>query len=150
MLCFKCPMSMFAYIYLKKCLTRKRLPNFLTITYFPGEKGKKKGGRKGHSYSILRPTYTHEAIMKLQELGHIKYVISQNCDGLHRLSGIPESKISELHGNVFVQKCEKCETRYTFPRSYRVYREGANFPSKKCKRCHIDHRTGRKCEKKVK
>jgi NAD-dependent SIR2 family protein deacetylase len=33
------------------------------------------------------------------EMGILKYLISQNTDGLHRLSGIPAEKISELHGN---------------------------------------------------
>ena len=39
------------------------------------------------SYDELRPTYTHEALCKLIETGHLKYLISQNTDGLHRLSG---------------------------------------------------------------
>ena len=57
------------------------------------------------------PTYTHEAICKLIDMGIMKYLISQNTDGLHRLSGIPAEKISELHGNGFEEKCEKCKTR---------------------------------------
>ncbi|KAI0241331.1 NAD-dependent protein deacetylase SRT1 [Lamellibrachia satsuma] len=50
------------------------------------------------SYEALRPTYTHEAICKLVQLGYLKHVISQNTDGLHRLSGIPVEQLSELHG----------------------------------------------------
>ncbi len=42
---------------------------------------------EGVAYEKLRPTYTHEALSKLIELGHIKHVISQNGDGLHGLSG---------------------------------------------------------------
>ena len=63
------------------------------------------------TYESLRPSYTHEAIAKLVEMGHIKHVISQNTDGLHRLSGIPRDKLSELHGNSFHEKCEKCGAR---------------------------------------
>ena len=48
----------------------------------------------GIDYEQLRPTYTHEAIMLLLEKGYIKYVISQNGDGLHRLSGI--TKVSGI------------------------------------------------------
>ena len=41
----------------------------------------------GVPYEDLRPTYTHEALVKLSEMGHLHYIISQNGDGLHGLSG---------------------------------------------------------------
>lgn len=97
----------------------------------------------------MRPTYTHEAIVKLLEMGIFKYVISQNTDGLHRLSGVPADKISELHGNAFAQKCEICETRYDVSVSHRDRPRPANVPPKICERCRINHRTGRMCEKRV-
>lgn len=46
----------------------------------------------------MRPTYTHEAISKLVNDGQAQFVISQNCDGLHLLSGVPMHAIAELHG----------------------------------------------------
>lgn len=113
-----------------------------------GSKGLKKGASRGYSIVDLRPTYTHESIVKLIEMGHMKYLISQNTDGLHRLSGVPEDKISELHGNSFVEKCEKCGARYMRPKSYRSYGQSSSVPAKPCERCHINHRTGRICEKK--
>lgn len=116
---------------------------------FTGSKGLKKGASRGYSIVDLRPTYTHESIVKLIEMGHMKYLISQNTDGLHRLSGVPEDKISELHGNAFVEKCEKCGARYMRPKSYRSYGQSSSVPAKPCERCHINHRTGRICEKKV-
>ena len=35
------------------------------------------------------PTATHMMFVKLYQEGVIKAVISQNCDGLHRRSGLP-------------------------------------------------------------
>ncbi|XP_064605969.1 NAD-dependent protein deacylase sirtuin-6-like [Liolophura sinensis] len=111
-------------------------------------------------YEELRPTYTHEAIQKLMELGYIKHVISQNCDGLHCLSGVPAQALSELHGNVFTEVCEKCQKRYHRPfyvmddTASAYYEELADFGetdvvkpahASQCKLCGLSHRTGRQC-----
>jgi mono-ADP-ribosyltransferase sirtuin 6 len=50
------------------------------------------------------------AIAELVNQGHIKKIISQNVDNLHRKSRIPKHKIVELHGNICVEECEKCRT----------------------------------------
>ena len=115
---------------------------------------------EGVPYERLRPTYTHEALVKLAEMGLLKHVISQNGDGLHSLSGIPADKLSELHGNVFLEVCEQCSHKYYRP--YYVlddtagqYFEELNENGKtsipkprhavQCSRCELCHRTGRKC-----
>ena len=53
------------------------------------------------------PSQTHMALLKLQEENFVKFLISQNVDGLHMFSGFPRDKMVELHGNVFMQFCEK-------------------------------------------
>jgi mono-ADP-ribosyltransferase sirtuin 6 len=45
------------------------------------------------------PSKCHMSLVELMEKGFLKHIISQNIDGLHRKSGIPAEKISELHGN---------------------------------------------------
>ena len=118
----------------------------------------------GVPYESLRPTYTHEALQKLISDGYMKHIISQNGDGLHGLSGVQTENLSELHGNVFVEVCEKCKTRYDRPfyvmddtcslyfeelEDYGKSSVKKPAHAKKCVRCGLSHRTGRRCEKKV-
>ncbi|KAG7287166.1 hypothetical protein NEMBOFW57_006671 [Staphylotrichum longicolle] len=81
------------------------------------------------------PTVTHMALVELQNRGLMKYLVSQNCDGLHRRSGILPDKISELHGNSNREICKDCGKEYI-----RDFRAVATYT----KSIH-DHRTGRKC-----
>lgn len=53
------------------------------------------------------PSKTHMAFVEMVSTGLMKYVVSQNIDGLHRKSGIPPEKIAELHGNTNLEKCKK-------------------------------------------
>ena len=55
------------------------------------------------------PSDTHMAFVELQNRGHLKYMVSQNVDGLHRLSGIHAHNLSDVHGNMNVERCEKCK-----------------------------------------
>merc|ERR1719410_2019828 len=79
------------------------------------------------------PTKTHMGIVELHRRGIVRYVISQNCDGLHRRSGLPASAISELHGNSNIEICETCGRR--FFRDFKAVRQNKTF----------DHFTGRFC-----
>ena len=58
------------------------------------------------------PNRGHRACEKLVRGGRAACVITQNIDGLHQGSGIPDDKVIELHGNGTYAKCLVCETRY--------------------------------------
>ena len=47
----------------------------------------------------FHPSMSHLVLARLVQCGVVKHVVSQNCDGLHRRSGIDGDHISELHGN---------------------------------------------------
>eukprot|EP01084_Bolivina_argentea_P028346 52700_1 len=60
------------------------------------------------------PTTSHMALVALmnQKPNYLKYLVSQNVDGLHRVSGIPPNQLSELHGNTCLKVCKKCKKEY--------------------------------------
>eukprot|EP00419_Tripos_fusus_P004630 CAMPEP_0172674472 /NCGR_PEP_ID=MMETSP1074-20121228/12755_1 /TAXON_ID=2916 /ORGANISM="Ceratium fusus, Strain PA161109" /LENGTH=465 /DNA_ID=CAMNT_0013491883 /DNA_START=62 /DNA_END=1457 /DNA_ORIENTATION=- len=94
---------------------------------------------KGVSVVEAFPTPTHMALLELYNRGVLKYLISQNCDGLHRRSGFPAAAISELHGNGWVEICESCGQQHF--RDFKCTRfmrpGGPKLPT--------DHFTGRFC-----
>lgn len=107
-------------------------------------------------YEELRPTFGHEAVAKLVEMGKIRYVVSQNADGLHHLSGIPYTKLSDVHGSAFTEYCPNCGKRYvrdTYAPEDRAEdffagRLPGPMPShiKRCRGCGSNHWTGRSCD----
>ena len=132
-------------------LSKPNLSDILIFFVRIGAAAKRNQKAKSFSYKSLRPTYTHEAIAKLVSTGLIKYVISQNIDGLHRLSGIPPSQISEVHGNVFHERCEKCRKKYEHRFAYceRLKTKEPKVWEKKCETCQMNHRTGGMCSQPV-
>jgi NAD-dependent deacetylase len=59
-----------------------------------------------------RPNRGHRAVAALVERGIVAAVITQNIDGLHQASGIPEERVIELHGNTTYAQCLDCRERY--------------------------------------
>ncbi len=59
-----------------------------------------------------RPNRGHRAVAKLIESGKASCVITQNIDGLHQASGVPDEKVVELHGNTTYASCLDCGTHY--------------------------------------
>ncbi|GMP65015.1 hypothetical protein CsSME_00025995 [Camellia sinensis var. sinensis] len=76
------------------------------------------------------PSMTHMALVALEKAGILKFLISQNIDGLHLRSGIPREKLSELHGNSFMEVCPSCGVEYL--RDFEVETIGLKETSRRC------------------
>ncbi len=66
--------------------------------------------RKKMIYKEAKPNRAHMALAKLEQMGKLKAVITQNIDGLHQMAGSKE--VLELHGSVHRNYCERCRTFY--------------------------------------
>jgi NAD-dependent SIR2 family protein deacetylase len=60
-------------------------------------------------WSAAEPNTGHKAIFELQEMGRLRFLISQNVDNLHLRSGIKDELLAELHGNLTKVRCTECE-----------------------------------------
>jgi NAD-dependent deacetylase len=71
--------------------------------------------RKFASHEVIEkatPNAGHRALARLVEQGRMLAIITQNIDGLHQASGVPDDKVIELHGNSTYATCLDCRQRY--------------------------------------
>ncbi len=58
------------------------------------------------------PNRGHRAVANLVRRGIVSSVITQNIDGLHQASGVPDRQVIELHGNTTYAACLDCGERH--------------------------------------
>ena len=78
-------------------------------------------------YPDAKPNDCHKALAKLEKMGKLKAVITQNIDGLHQAAG--SKKVYELHGSVHRNYCLDCGQFY----DGKYVREYNGVP--KCEKC---------------
>ena len=62
----------------------------------------------------IKPNAAHYALARLEEMGKLKAVITQNIDGLHQMAG--SKNVYELHGSIKRNYCSRCGK--FFPEEY--------------------------------
>jgi NAD-dependent deacetylase len=58
------------------------------------------------------PARGHRVLADWVASGHIRGIITQNIDNLHQVSGVPDDRLIELHGNGTYASCLSCATRH--------------------------------------
>ena len=61
-------------------------------------------------YPESKPNAAHIALAKLEKMGKLKAIVTQNIDGLHQAAG--SKVVFELHGSVLRNYCVKCHAFY--------------------------------------
>lgn len=85
---------------------------------------------KGLKHAL--PNTGHKSIAQLNDLGCLTAVITQNIDGLHQASGIPDDKIIELHGNTRRVRCMTCSEIISWETAENLILAGNKAPQCNC------------------
>ena len=92
--------------------------------------------RRVETYAVdknAEPNIGHYFVQSLNEKGKLIGLITQNVDGLHSQSGLPEDKIVELHGSNRTIRCLECAKSYE--PAIIMERLAGNFSSPRCDDC---------------
>jgi NAD-dependent deacetylase len=74
------------------------------------------------------PNAGHRALARLVQQGRMSAVITQNIDGLHQASGVPEDKVIELHVNSTYAACLDCRKRHELDWVREVFADNETLP----------------------
>ena len=74
-----------------------------------------------------KPNAAHLALAKLEQMGKLQAVVTQNIDGLHQAAG--SKRVYELHGSVMRNYCMRCHAFY----DAEYVKESDGIP--KCEKC---------------
>ncbi|MGD0290181.1 MAG: Sir2 family NAD-dependent protein deacetylase [Candidatus Binataceae bacterium] len=59
---------------------------------------------------VAKPNPGHTALAELEQIGVLRFLITQNVDDLHRQAG--QSALAEIHGNWKLIRCIECGSRF--------------------------------------
>jgi NAD-dependent deacetylase len=87
----------------------------------------------GGFFTDARPNRAHLALAKLEKMGMLQGVITQNVDNLHQMAGNSPEKVFELHGNMGRVRCMNCNRLSPVGEIVRRVGEGEETPE--CLHC---------------
>ena len=85
------------------------------------------------TWNAVKPNDGHHAVAELVARGLVSHVITQNIDGLHQASGVPEEKVIELHGSTRRAACLDCGAQVEIADIRRHFETHGDAPD--CRHC---------------
>lgn len=92
-----------------------------------------------------QPNAAHEAIARLARATDEFLLVTQNVDDLHARAGIEKEKMVQIHGDIFVTRCSRCQfERHDYPpsQSYGAASEHEHESDPRCPQCETLMRPG--------
>jgi NAD-dependent deacetylase len=95
-----------------------------------------------------QPNAAHEAIAKLARRADEFLLVTQNVDDLHTRAGLPKTEMVQIHGDIFVTRCSRCDfNRHDYPPSHSYgaageHDQGQEDVIPRCRKCHSLMRPG--------
>src|SRR5262245_1404527 len=84
-------------------------------------------------YKTVKPNIGHFAIRDFEQRGQLLGLITQNIDGLHKIAGVSDEKLVELHGTDRLVNCLSCDKRFEPASVYEFL--GDEFKAPTCDTC---------------
>ena len=81
-----------------------------------------------HTIRAAYPNSAHHALARLEGAGLLDVLITQNIDGLHQASGVPDDVVIELHGNSTYATCLECGKRHEIAWAKEVFADNETLP----------------------
>ena len=75
-----------------------------------------------------KPNIGHLAVAEIINTHQSAYLITQNVDNLHQDAGVPDDKITEIHGNASYASCLNCGIRYELKPIKKDFLENETVP----------------------
>ena len=66
-------------------------------------------GERRHRIRDAQPNAAHKAIANLAQCAHEFLLVTQNVDDLHERAGLAKGEMVQIHGDIFVTKCSRCD-----------------------------------------
>ncbi len=107
-----------------------------TLSYYLNDPDVRKVAWEGRERTFdgrAQPNRGHHALVAIERAGKLDAVVTQNVDGLHQDSGIPEHKVFEVHGTIKFGRCWDCNDRR--PMAEFIERVRRGDPDPRCEEC---------------
>jgi NAD-dependent deacetylase len=66
-----------------------------------------------HRIRNAQPNAAHAAIVTLAQHADEFLLVTQNVDDLHARAGLPKEKMVQIHGDIFLTRCSRCDFGFT-------------------------------------